>query len=117
MMMADRHGRPLSEIASEYSEWEIPYWAAWYSREPTDGRRIEFAISRLHANWLGTHMKKGHKPPKPQDLVIPDYWTAEAKRKKQADAKSDADYLVAMFRGAGCTVNVKDTESEYLDGN
>lgn len=115
MMLADRHGRPVSEIASEYPDWEIEYWAAWLSREPSDGVRVERAVAYLHSTFIGVNSKKGSTVPKPHELSIPNYWLEKAEANRLAKSKEDANALAQAFKDAGCEVHYAKHESEYLD--
>lgn len=113
MRVADRHGRSLSEVL-DYPAWELPYWAAWISHEPTDGQRIEFAVARFMCQWTAAHMKKGKAPPKPKDFVIRDYWTEQAELDKARAAKRDVDAMIAELKDAGIRVINATPEPDYL---
>lgn len=114
MKLADRHGRPVSQVLSEYPGWELNYWAAWMAREPSDGRRVEFAVAHLHSTTIGINSKKGHKVPKAQDLVIPDYWAEQAEIEHQKAAQQDAHEITRMLMRSGVHVDVNRNEDEYL---
>lgn len=104
MKIADRHGRPLSEVLSEYPEWELPFWDSYYTREPDAGRRVEFIVARLLSTFIAVNSKKGHKPPRPSDLVIPDWWAENIPR---LAAQADVDELVELFSSSGIPIKVK----------
>ena len=104
MRIADRHGKPLTQVLSEYPESELPYWASWYSREPSDGQRIEFAVARFLSQYIAVHSKKGHAAPKPHELITPDWW-AEHNRSKAINADNDA--ITQAFAEAGYRVITK----------
>ena len=58
-------------------------------------------------------MKKGHKPPTPEKLMIPDYWDEHDRKAHMRKTKSDVAMLCQAFRSAG--LNVKENKSEeYL---
>ena len=111
MRLADRHGQPLSQVLSDYPAWELPYWAVWISREPTDGQRVEFAVARFMTQWLHANSKKGARVPQAHELVMPDYWNEHAQKEQRAAAKQDVSLLVAEFARAGHAVKKRD---DYL---
>lgn len=104
MRIADRHGRPLSEVLSEYPAWELPYWASWLAREPDAGRRVEIAVAQLHRSFISANSKKGHKPPKIHELLVPDWWADNNKRRA---AQKDIFTLTEAFTDAGIPVIIK----------
>lgn len=106
MRLADRHGRPLSEVMA-YSSWEMAYWSVWMSREPADGRRVEWILATFLSQWMGAHMKKGHKPPKPHELIVPDYW---AQRNERQANKRNIEALIESFSDAGIPVKFNNPE-------
>lgn len=106
MRLADRHGRPLSQVLAEYPEWEIGFWRVWMAREPSPGQRVEHVNAQIAAIYRNTHLKKGARSSKPMDFMIPDYWA-------QQDEKSDCDALIGIFSDAGCQVKFKEPEPEY----
>lgn len=103
MRIADRHGRPLSEVLSEYPAWELPYWASWFAHEPDAGRRVEIAVAQLTRNFIAANSKKGHKPPKIADLIVPDWW-AEHNHKRAA--QDDIRTLTEAFSDAGIPIKI-----------
>ena len=115
MRLADRHGLPLSRVMSEYPAWELPYWAVWMSREPSDGRRIEWAVASLHSTFVSVNSKKGASVPKAQELVIPDYWFERHEKARLVKSKADASALIQAFAKAGCEIRQQKDESEYLN--
>lgn len=104
MRLADRHGKPLSQVAEEYPAWELPYWSVWMAHTPTDGQRVEIAVARLHSQWLGAHMKKGKQPPPPQDLLLPDYWLEHDRRVHLRRSQDDISALTQAFAQAGVEI-------------
>ncbi len=104
MRIADRHGRPLSEVLSEYPEWELPYWSAWYAHEPSDGLRAEYAVAQLTRNFIAANSKKGHSPPAISDLLLPDWWL---QNNQKLAAKKDMDTLIAAFSESGIPIKFK----------
>lgn len=113
MRVADRHGRPLSEVL-EYPAWEMPYWASWYSREPSDGQRAEFAVARFMCSWLGAHTEKGKPKPKVSDCVMEDYWENKAERDRKTAAKRDFQMMVQELKDAGLNVIERKPGEDYL---
>lgn len=105
MRIADRHGRPLSEVLSDYPAWELPFWASWYSHELSDGHRTEIAVARLTRNFIAANSKKGHQPPDLEDLVIGDWW---AEKNRESALRADDDAITRAFRQAGFRVVVND---------
>jgi hypothetical protein len=103
MKLADRHGRPLSQVLSEYEEWELPYWASWFAHEPSDGKRVEIAIAQLTRNFIASNLKKGRKPPKIDELLIPDWWIENNKR---AAARRDINTLTQAFVDSGIPIKI-----------
>lgn len=115
MRIADRHGRPLSQVASEYPAWELPYWSVWMARTPSDGQRAEVAVARLHQSWLSAHQKKGHQAPPIERLLMPDYWVEHDRRVQDKRAKHDVDVMAKVFKQAGIDVVVRNPNDEdYL---
>ena len=78
MRLADRHGKPLSQVAVEYPDWELAYWSVWFEVEPTDGERVELAIARFFQSWISGHIEKGKPVPKLQDLMLSSHWAKQA---------------------------------------
>lgn len=106
MRLADRHGQPLSKILSDYPAWELPYWAVWIAREPTDGQRVEYAVARFFSQWLHANSKKGAAIPPAHELVLQDYWQ---ERQSQKDAaKKDANIIIAEFARTGHSVKQRE---------
>lgn len=117
MRLADRHGRPLSQVASEYPAWELPYWSVWMARTPSDGQRAEIAVARLHQSWLSAHQKKGQQAPPIERLLMPDYWAEHDRKVQRQRAQEDASALTQMFASAGVEVvhrKPTDEKPEYL---
>lgn len=100
MRVADRHGRPLSEVLA-YPSWELAYWSVWMSREPDDGARVERILAIFLSQWTGAHIKKGAKPPSPQDLMWPDYWSEQNEKERK---KRDVRMMIEQFSAAGAPV-------------
>lgn len=111
MRLADRHSRPLSEVLSDYPAWELPYWAVWLSREPTDGQRVEYAVAQFFSNWLSANSKKGARVPQAHELVMRDYWQERALENQRIAAKRDTNLIIAEFARAGASIKQQD---EYL---
>ena len=101
MKLADRHGRPLSEVL-DYPAWELPFWAVWMAREPDEGRRVESIFARFFSAYLSAHSKKGKSVPKPAELVWPDYWQ-ETNSKQSEETKA----LLKLFADSGLTLVYK----------
>lgn len=110
MRLADRHGRPLSQVL-DYPAWEMPYWASWITREPSDGHRIEYAVARFFSQWLHANSKKGARIPQAHELTLPDFWSEHALQAHRASAKKDVNAIVAEFARSGHTIKKRD---EYL---
>lgn len=110
MRLADRHGKPLSQVL-DYPAWELSYWAAWMAREPTDGQRVEFSIANFFSKWLSANSKKGARVPEARDLILPDYWSQKAEQAHQASAALDVKAIVSEFARAGAIVKKRD---DYL---
>lgn len=104
MRIAGHLGRPLSHVLSEVPDRELAYWAAWFAHEPSDGQRVEYAIAQLTRNFIAANSKKGHKPPSISDLLMPDWWI-ENNRKRAA--RRDSDNLENVFREAGLRIITK----------
>lgn len=117
MRLADRHGKPLSQVASEYPAWELPYWSVWMARTPSDGQRVEIAVARLHQSWLSAHSKKGQQAPPIERLLLDDYWVEHDRRVQRKRAQEDVSSLTQMFAQAGIEIinrKPSDKEQEYL---
>jgi len=99
MRVADRHGRPLSQVLSEYPDWEMSYWAAWGHREPTDGAKVEAILARFFSSWIGAHSKKGRKIPSPSELVYPSYWCEQRK-----SDNSDSNAITSALMRSGVKI-------------
>lgn len=116
--MADRHGQPLSFVLENYPAWELPYWAAWYSREPTDGQRVEFAVARFMCSWASAHTEKGKPKPKVSDYLIKDYWEEKAEVNRKAAGRRDFQMMVDELKSAGMNIIERKpeniTEEQYL---
>ena len=103
MRVADRHGRSLSEVLSEYPDWEMSYWASYYAREPDSGRRVEYMLARFLSTYLSAHSKKGHQPPKPADLFLPDWYR---ENHQPTASRDDVNMLIELFSESGIPVRV-----------
>lgn len=118
MRLADRHGRPLSQVLAEYEDWEIPYWQLWMDREPLPGRRVEYVAAQIASNHANMHRKKGARAVKPVDFMIPDYWHQLAEQEHQAKAKSDSDMITRMFVKSHAKIKYqKHDDNQYMDNN
>lgn len=114
MKLADRHGRPLSQVMSEYPAWELPYWAVWMSRVPSEGDRLEWQLACFRSQWMSANSKKGANVPKPHELVMVDWFTqkheAVAKKKQQDDISA----MIQAFSSVGLSVNKAKPQGDYL---
>lgn len=110
MRLADRHGRPLSEVLSDYPEWELPFWASWMAREPDSGRRVEIMVAKLLRTFISANSKKHHKPPDLEDLVIPDWW---AEKNHRLSARRDVDALINAFSESNVPIEFKKSRGNH----
>lgn len=114
MRLADRHGKPLSQVASEYPAWEIPYWSTWLAHTPTGEQRIEFQLAAFRSEWLSAHSKKGAKVPTPDKLLLPDFWDEQDRRAHLRKTKSDVSTIAGVFKQAGLSVIEAKPNEDYL---
>ena len=116
MRLADRHGRPLSQVMSEYPAWELGYWASWMRRVPTGDNRVEWQLACFRSQWMSANLKKGHKPPSPQELLLPDWFQNQADIATKKAAKRDIDLMVSEFAKSGTAVQYPEpeTENDYI---
>jgi len=109
MRLAVKDGKPLSYVLSEYPAWELNYWKAWYSYEPTDGQRVERISAHLTALTANLHRSKGQKPMEPSGLMMPDLWL-EKNKAVELEKETDIEMMIREFKAAGFAVNTRKPE-------
>lgn len=112
MQIADRHGKSMSQVASDYPAWELPYWAVWLARVPDDGKRVEVAVARLACNWSNAHRKKGAPMSKPEDHMLKDYFAEKDAAIIRARSKDDITAMTNVFMQSGLSIVVKNQEED-----
>lgn len=61
MRLAERLGVSLRSLLRDYTKNEIDLWIVYFSKEPSEGERIELAVARLCALFKKAHSEKGTK--------------------------------------------------------
>jgi hypothetical protein len=104
-------------VLSEYPAWEISYWGAWMRRVPTGQERVEWQLACFRSQWMSAHVKKGAEVPKPQELLLPDWFQTQKDIQQRKAAKRDIDTILGQFMSVGVGSEYRKaeaTENDYI---
>lgn len=97
MKLADRHGKPLSQVLAEYPAWELPYWQTYYALDPPPEEKLELIVAKGICLYANANSGKGKRKHTPSDYMYPDMF-------KKLQEQDNNDTIRHAFAKAGLEI-------------